>query len=298
MKNTFFLFFVLFYLTNSSQVLAEAETAKKIPPPPPPADESVKELILDRLGMTPEEIAFLKKEKEKRSEVASSPPIEATSVTRTITLDLSPGAPSQSVRVNTRKGAALIFTDTTGAPWPVVATTNFAIDFFQVLVPLEGGSVVTVSARNNHKDGNIAIFLKDLPTPVILSLSSGEKKIDERVDIILPLRGPDAIEQPLEALQIPIHDPLLVDVLSGLPPRGGKRLVVKLPDGTEAPESSKIRAWKVAEKMYIRTPFTIMSPGPLQYQGSADGMKGYILNLTPVILFSEKGKTHQIRIEL
>lgn len=284
-------------LLGGGQANAEGKKATP-PPPPPPVDINTKDLILERLGLTPDEIMFLKSEKEKRSEAASAPVVEATSVTRTLTLDLSPGAPSRQIRVNTRKGAALVFTDITGAPWPVIANTNFASDLFQVMVPIEGGAVVTVSAKNDFKQGNLAIFLKDLPTPVIFGLVSGQPEIDERVDVIIQKRGPGAIEPPMETMQIPAHDPLLADVLAGLPPAGGKKLAVKFQDGTEATEASMIRAWLVGEKLYLRTPFSIMSPRPLQSQGSADGMKGYVLNVTPVVLFVEKGQTHQIRIVL
>lgn len=285
-------------LIGGGYVNAAENTKTSPPPPPPPLDAPTKEMMLERLGLTPEEILFLKTEKEKRSEASSTQAIDSTSVTRTVTLDLSPGASSQQIRVNTRKGAALVFTDVTGAPWPLLAKTNFAPDFFQAEIPVEGGAVLTASARNNFKQGNIAIFLKDLPTPVIFTLLSGQSEIDERVDVIIPRRGPNAIAPPIETMSIPTHDPLLADVLAGLPPAGGKRLTVKFQDGTEAPETSMIRAWRVDNKLYLRTPFSIMSPAPRQYQGSADGMKGYVLDVTPVILFVEKGKTHQIRIVL
>lgn len=42
--------------------------------------------------------------------------------------------------------------------------------------------------------------------------------------------------------------------------------------------------------MYVRTPYTLLSPAWAKSVQSADGTKVYALNFTPVLLLSDKGK--------
>ena len=84
-------------------------------------------------------------------------------------------------------------------------------------------------------------------------------------------------------------DPVLLNVLDGVPPDGAKRLSVS---------SNVVQVWTVADKtMYVRTAFTLLSPAWLSKMSSADGMNAYQLQVTPMLLLSRYGKVLQIKVE-
>jgi intracellular multiplication protein IcmK len=49
-------------------------------------------------------------------------------------------------------------------------------------------------------------------------------------------------------------------------------------------------AYSQGEMVYVRTPYTMLSPAWVKSVQSGDGTKVYALNSTPVILLSDKGK--------
>ena len=46
-----------------------------------------------------------------------------------------------------------------------------------------------------YNNGNLAVRLATLNTPIMISLVSGQKEIDYRVDVQVPGRGPNATTQ-------------------------------------------------------------------------------------------------------
>jgi intracellular multiplication protein IcmK len=78
-----------------------------------------------------------------------------------------------------------------------------------------------------------------------------------------------------------------LDVLDAIPPQGSKQL--------EMP-SNIGQAWLLNGKMYVRTQYTLMSPGWLATMSSADGTNAYEVQQTPMLLMSKNGKTMNVKI--
>lgn len=279
---------------------AAAALAKKKEPEStirePDIKETDKEVIDQFLGMTPEEIRYFKEGKDARKEAAHEPRRPVKTITRSIALDLSPGASPETIRVFDRSGAVVVFTDATGAPWPVVGQNNFAKDLFEVTrSPEEGSPVVMISTLTGVGQGTVAVFLKDLATPVLLTMMVGKLEADSRVDAIVPRKGPNA-KAPSIDQQTPEFDPRLLDFLTKTPPSGARQLTIQV-DG-DASTATETIAWMWNDKLYVRTPLAIMSPAWRGVAKTNDGMRAYVFEPTPVLLVSDKGKVHTLRVGL
>lgn len=202
-------------------------------------------------------------------------------------VNLSPGSTPPVIRLSQGFVSSLVFLDSTGAPWPISAydlgdPTSFGIQWDKT------GNTLMIQAIKLYNYGNLAVRLRDLNTPVMLTLIPGQKAVDYRVDLRIEGFGPNAIRTQTEVRLPPNASDLLLHVLDGVPPAGSQRLTVS---GGDA------RAWLLNEKMYVRTNLTILSPAWLGSMTSADGMHAYEMQKSPVLLVSWHGKVMQLKIE-
>ena len=145
-----------------------------------------------------------------------------------------------------------------------------------------------IQAIKLYNYGNLAVRLKGLNTPVMLTLIPGQKAVDYRVDLRVQGVGPEAMALPTEEGLPPAANDILLHVLEGVPPNGSQRLIVS---GGDA------RAWLLNEQLYVRTNLTILSPGWISSMTSADGMHAYEMQKSPVLLVSWHGKIMQLKVE-
>jgi len=202
-------------------------------------------------------------------------------------VNLSPGSTPPVIRLARGFVSSLVFLDSTGAPWPISAydlgdPKSFNIQWDKV------SNTLMIQANKLYTYGNLAVRLKGLNTPVMLTLIPGQKAVDYRIDLRVQGHGPNAVPAVLEDGIPPTASDALLHVLDGVPPQGSVRLQVS---GGDA------RAWRLGEKIYVRTNLTLLSPGWLASMTSADGMHAYEMQKTPVLLVSWHGKVMQLKIE-
>lgn len=180
---------------------------------------------------------------------------------------------------------SLVFVDSTGQPWPIdsfslgnPAAYNIAWD--------KRSNILLMQAITAYRTGNMAVILKNLNTPVMIDLVPGQAAVDTRVDLRIPGLGPQA--KPSYSSLPGTEDPNLLNLLEGIPPSGAKSLITTGCDNC---------AWILNDKLYLRTQYTILSPGWISTMASADGTHVYVLQPTPMILATYNGKTIQISIE-
>jgi len=258
-------------------------STKALPPLPAPMDP-----IDAALGPTAEQIKMIHKKLDERERAAySQPTTPSRPMTRSVDLDLSPGSTPPVIRVSPRNGAIISFSDVTGAPWPIENQENFAKKTFDVDVPIKKGAMLSVSSRGDYGDGNIAVFLKGLDTPITLTVLGGQRETDYRVDIRLPLKGPGAKPQIISTGTSDDFDPALSDILDGLPPSGATEVHVT---------GGHARAWLYKGNLYLRTTMLLMSPAWRGKYSSSDGTFAYRLDPTPIVLVSDDGKEIQLTV--
>lgn len=242
----------------------------------------------DMFPLNPEQIIKLKQlyhtnEYAQQSPAGTPPKPTATSQF----VNLSPGSTPPVIRLSQGFVSSLVFLDSTGAPWPIRAYDLGDPAAFNIQWDKTGNTLM-IQATKLYTYGNLAVRLRGLNTPVMLTLIPGQKAVDYRVDLRIQGLGPHATSMPTEEGIPPAANDVLLHVLDGVPPAGSSRLTVS---GGEA------RAWLLNDKMYIRTNLTILSPGWLGSMTSADGTHAYEMQKSPVLLVSWHGKVMQLKVE-
>lgn len=279
-----------------------APAAPPQPPPPLPAGsmppqpvdlalsdkEAFKGLVRQLFPLTPEQTIRLKQLYETSEFAQSSPvgtPPKPTATSQIV--NLSPGTTPPVIRLLQGFVSSLVFLDSTGAPWPITAYDLGDPSGFNIQWD-KSSNTLMIQALKLYHYGNLAVRLKGLNTPVMLTLIPGQKAVDYRVDLRIQGYGPNANILPIGEGLPPSASDVLLHILDGVPPPGSQRLIVS---GGDA------RAWALNDKLYVRTTLTILSPGWTASMTSADGMHAYEMPKAPVLLVSWHGKVMQLKIE-
>ncbi|CAN5442717.1 N/A [soil metagenome] len=240
------------------------------------------------LPMSPEQIHRLRQLYSASQFAAAQPagtPAKPTSTS--LFVNLAPGASPPAIRLSEGFVSALVFLDATGAPWPIEAYDIGNPAAFNIQWNKTDNTLM-VQASSLYTYGNLAVRLRGLGTPVMLTLLPGQQEVDYRVDIRIPENGPNATAATINNGLPPTEGSALLGVLNGVPPAGSKLLRIPGAAG---------QVWAMGEKLYLRTRLTLLSPGWLATMSSADGTKAYELQRTPMILVAEDGKAVQLKIE-
>jgi len=218
--------------------------------------------------------------------VAAAPGVPPKPTSTSLIVNLSPGATPPVVRLSQGFVTSLVFVDATGAAWPIQAydlgdNKSFNIQWDQK------SNTLMVQALDRYKMGNLAIMLKGLDTPVMITLMPGQNAVDYRVDLRIPKLGPNA-NPVLENLP-GSESPNLLDVLDGVPPHGSRALIIKGGD--------ECQGWMLGTNIFLRTTMTILSPAFISTMSSPDGTHAYEIQSTPVILALAHGKIVKLTVE-
>ncbi len=255
--------------------------------------DTIDELAFDGVAeqmfpLTPEQIIRIKQMYQTAEYAKSSSPGTPPKPTATSQfVNLSPGSTPPVIRLSQGFVSSLVFLDSTGAPWPINAydlgdPTAFNIQWDKT------SNTLMIQASKLYTYGNLAVRLRGLNTPVMLTLIPGQKAVDYRVDLRVEGYGPNAKTMVMDNGLPPSASDVLLHVLDGVPPAGSARLTIS---GGDA------RAWLLNGKMFVRTNLTILSPGWLGSMTSADGMHAYEMQKSPVLLVSWHGKVMQLKVE-
>lgn len=242
------------------------------------------------LPLSPDQVRDFMRRMEITQE-AAQPPLAGPpkGEVKVVALSLEPGKEPPQVNLAAGYVTTIAIVDQTGEPWPILDVGvggNFEV------TPTQAGShVVRVMPLTRLGMGNLSVMLKDLPTPVIFKLASGGSNFHMRFDAQVPKLGPNA--------RIPLIErgrkgPLAGDetismILENAPPREAKRLKV---GGVDA----RTMAWQLGERVYVRTPLSLLSPAWNASAASADGMTVYEIGDAPVLLMSDSGAMVRARL--
>ena len=239
------------------------------------------------LPMSPEQIKRLRALfNQSQAAAATTPGTPPRPTISSQYVKLEPGATPTVIRLAQGYVTTLAFLDSTGQPWPV---DNYDIGNPQAFNIQwdKKSNLLMIQATSLYNVGNLAVQLRGLETPVMVTLISGQKAVDYRIDLRVPGNGPNA--KALLGRSLPQSaDPALLNILEGVPPAGNTSL--KISGGVA-------QAWLVADHMYVRTRLTLISPAWIATMSSPDGMKAYEMPKTPLILGFEDGQSIQLKVE-
>lgn len=241
------------------------------------------------IPMSPDQVRTLKEMffsvQRAAAEDPGTPP-RPTSTSKTV--DLSPGATPPVIRLQNGFVTSIVFLDATGTPWPIQAYDLGDPKAFNIQWDKKTNTnTLMVQAITSYKSGNLAVVLRDLSTPIMVTLLPGQKAVDYRVDLRMPGLGPNAVTS---VTSLPSKEsPVLLDVLNGVPPQGSNTLKVS--------GCSSCKAWLYNGHVFFRSRMAVLSPAWVATISSADGMHAYEMQSTPVILVADKGKTSTLTVE-
>jgi len=246
-------------------------------------------LMQQNMPMTPEQVVKMRQRIDLSQRASAiTPNIPPKSVSSTIMVNLAPGATPPAVRLSQGYVSSLVFVDSTGTPWPIA---SFDIgNPKSVNMQWDGKSnILLIQSVAPYISGDIVVRLVGLPTPITLELVSGQRVVDYRVDIHVSGIGPNTKELPLGTDLPNSANQLLLGVLDGVAPAGSRALNVT--------GASNTQVWLLGDKMYMRTRFTVLSPGWVGKMVSPDGMIAYEIPKTSTVLISRYGEPVQLKVE-
>jgi len=233
------------------------------------------------MPLSPDQVrAFMNK--LERTQDAAQMPYEGTpkGQTRISTLSLDPGVEPPQINLATGYVTTITMVDATGEPWPILDVGVGGN--FEVSPTSSGTHVVRVMPLTRVGTGDLSVLLKDLPTPVIFRLAAGGPTVDLRYDARIGKLGPGAKPQIIGRQHLEAGDETLTLILENAPPSSAKRIKI---GGLDA----RTKAWEVGDKVYVRTPLTLLSPAWNASIASGDGTMVYEIGDAPVLLMSDNG---------
>jgi intracellular multiplication protein IcmK len=266
-----------------------------LPPLPQP---SVVQQALTESGMflTPTQIRELKKQAEEMGRAAAEEPTgrPPRSETRFVTYSMSPGSTPPVVRLYMGYPTSVVMVDSAGNPWPI---ENFVggSKHIEIKRPLEKEdansaslTITPLTPTGKFTHGGVTVYLKGHPIPISLTYVGGQPMVDQRLDVRVPMRGPNT-SAPMSFGVGPAANPQLLSLLEGVAPTGAKSLVVP---------SRNAQAWSLGNgKMLVRTPLVIISPGYVAGMKSSDGTNVYEMEQVSELKAIYEGKIVSIGID-
>jgi intracellular multiplication protein IcmK len=251
-------------------------------------DEAFASMTSNLLPLSPAQIEMLRglyDATQRAAAVFPGTPPKPTSTS--VAVDLSPGQTPPIIRLGAGFVTSLVFVDSTGAPWPIDSYSLGNPSAFNIQWDKKS-NILLIQAITSHRVANLAVLLKGLNTPVMINLTPGQAAMDTRVDMRIPGLGPSAKPPAFTASLPGVENPALIALLDGVAPESATELQTNVCDNC---------AWLMNEKLYLRMPYTLLSPGWISTLSSADGTNVYELQPTPLVLASYNGKTIQLKIE-
>lgn len=245
-------------------------------------------MLQQNMPLSPQQVVQLRQQIDLAQRAAATPPlIPPKPVSSTLMVSLAPGTTPPVIRLAQGYVTSLVFVDSASQPWPIAA---FDIGNPKAVnMQWDGKSnILLIQAITPYTSGDIVIRLVGNNTPITLELVSGQRVVDYRVDVHVSGIGPNTKEVPVGTGLPNSANQLLLGVLDGIAPSGSRTLTVH---GADA------QAWLVGSKLYLRTRFTLLSPGWVGTMESPDGMHAYELPKTSSVLISRYGEPAELKIE-
>lgn len=250
------------------------------------SDEAFANTVRNLMPLSPTQIKTMRYLFDQSQRAATTyPGVPPKPTSASVIVNLSPGATPPVIRLSAGFVTSLVFLDSTGAPWPIQAYDLGNPQSFSIQWDKKSNSLL-VQALNHYKSGNLAVILKGLNTPVMITLLPGQNAVDYRVDLRIPGIGPHA--NPVLSGLPGTESPQLLEVLNGVPPSSSKPLTITGGD---------CQGWLLNGHIYLRTRLTVLSPGWISTMSSGDGTHAYELQSTPVVLASARGKLVKLMIK-
>lgn len=307
-------------LILASAPVAHAQNEPLVLPALPTPDHirrEVGEQYQTQVPMSPDEIRWVREQMEQ-SQYAMHDTAQRETVTRTLTVETGPGAPTPALTLAPGYVTTLSVVDREGNPWPVSTVDVGATEQFVVSSPsaearaalTSGGesadapaqassasraapeNLILLRPRYFGATTNAVITLKGLDIPVILDVKSAGPeagRIDGRVTLRLDRLSPDAAP-PMIATPPPSPlNPVLLSFLQQVPP----------PDAVAVPlegmPQGEVLAWEWDGALIVRSLHPLLSPAWTAHVKQG-GAHVYRVDKAPVLLVRVGDRTIPVSV--
>jgi intracellular multiplication protein IcmK len=254
----------------------------------PDIDEAAfKQIQSNAAPLSPDQIRALRRIVDDAERAASMQPrFTPKPVSTAVTANLAPGRQPPVVRLWDSYVTSVLFIDAAGNPLPIVTADRMKGSFFIFEVE-PGSNVLKLSPETTYATGNISVSLKGVSAPVVLTLISGQREVDYRVDVRVTGGNVSArlATQGASAAQL---SQTMLEFLSGGIPEGARAL---------STDSADVQAWAFNGHYYVRTALTLLSPAYTNPGKSSDGTSFYEIPPTPVLVVSAAGAPKHVNVE-
>lgn len=212
------------------------------------------------------------------------------SSTVTIQATLTPGTTPPVVKLSNGYATALSFLDDTGAPWPVESVTVGDESQFRVEFPKKPGNVVIISPTHYLSQSNLIVLLKGASVPLTLSLQSSRHASYYDADVTLDQSGPNARSPKSVPMPAVADNSVMRAILDGAGPvtQGVKQLTIH--------GAAHTTAFLAHGHLYLRTPYTVLSPGWIAVTRSPNESVYQMPLVSPITLADNAGNTLNVSL--
>ena len=278
--------------TTSAPVQPHA--AQEIPPLPPlpSVDAEAWRRVQEEVApLSPTQIRQMgRKVDDAERAAAAAPRFVPKVVSSQVAASMQPGATPPVARLAANYVTTLVFMDQLGAPLKVKSVDlgspkGFNLTWAQNTE--EGTNFLSLSPTSLYPTGNIAVVLQGVPVPITLTLVTGQREVDDRVDVRVrgvvsgPIRANGTLPQGISKTA--------QDMLGGVAPPGTKLLSTTRQD---------VQAWFVGQRFYVRAPAgaTVLSPACIEIAQGPDGST--VCSIPPIPVVSLLMGRDQVNVTL
>ena len=285
-------------------------TKSKLPPEPPPPpnylkkksrEEMFQDTVDSEMPMSPDEIRRLRKiMNDSQRAKSETPEVPQKPLISTMVVTGDPGEVPAVIRLGSEMVSTLVFTDKTGAPWPIEraysASTKFDLSpkeaDFKDAKRKEPINVITLTSGSSYFTGNIQVNLSGRNAPIMITVMSDQKVVDYQANIVIKAIGPMAAPQVFSGRNEFKTDPTMLSLLDGVN-------LDNLPSLKTSNNIIKAYQSKVGtpnQQYFLRSAHTLLSPAWNNYESTADGLRVYAINPTSVVVFSVDGNPTSVNL--
>lgn len=246
-------------------------------------------LVQETMPLTPDQIREYRRLMDAREKAAAElPNFMPDQVTTSGIIDLRPGMSSPVVRVFPGYISNIVFQDEAGRPVLIKDLADptqggqqvFTVDWLK-----EGTShALRISPNSTYARGNISVTLDGVDIPVSITVISGQRQVDDRVD--LRVRGLNLMSTGTPMPES--ADSELMGLLSGVAPMGAVQLQTSV---------SGVEAYKWGNHLLLRASAQLNSPSAIAFRTSSDGTLAAKLELTSAVILSINGVRTMVSIK-
>ena len=258
---------------------------------------------------------------QRRASERATNPVLAVPRNRSLNVSLGPGDATPVVQTVMGYTTTIAFLDSTGQPWPIHWQENSnpsvpvapqggvtnasagvgigpAVSYgagFDVSVPVKGGHMLTITTRSPGPRGSIAVILEGASAPLSFMLMGNGHEFDDRLSVMVTGHGPNAKVASGVGFGRPAGPVTgaaqLTSMLDGVAPAQA------VPLGVSGMSPDDIRAWRLGDRIYLRTRARVVSPQPVATEKGMDGVAIYEIPAVPSVLVTSGGQLASIHLQ-